>query len=464
MNPEKENTELEPVTSEETEMVPAESIETTVTEVQATAAPGEVNSDDGTMEDIEDEDQENTNALNLQTEDDFQKEVDRLRAIAETPQRAQRSTGIRPGRFRAKQSSAAKPTLPPETMEMNTQRVQIFQSYAKKTVLMGRVVSIEREFRRDDGSENGGRMRYYVIVMYGKYQVYIPAEEFVETPMEEIWAIRRKNHEELTLEQSTERFLTARMHAIIPFVVTKALPDSDTENRLKVGGSRIEAMKRLRIKYWYGKTMDGKSYYINAGDKIPAPEKADDSMSGGTNYGIYQRCARIVAVTKGGIRVELFGAESFIPVRDITWNRMKNVRDLEECQVGYPIDVMITNVTRQTDAPTLDECGVTFTASVKEAHGDPRRKYISMFATGSIESGVVSYVKLPDAENPDVTPRIFVSLDKANHEMQCMCNFPTAPAGESIVLPKIGTRAIIRISQVNTEKAYLHGAVISLGN
>ena len=390
----------------------------------------------------------------MTTAEEFDAAVDSLRSIAEKKRKKKNETRVRPGVFRTKGS--AKPrALTEEEIVLQSQKVRIFQSYANKTILMGEVVAIGKRFMRLEGEETG-HMQFYVVVMYGEYQVHIPVSMFTDTDMRTVLELRRQSDETITIEQVTERYLMTRIHSIVPFVVTDVVPTDEQVNGLIVIGSRIDAMAMLRVRFWYGKTADKKNDYRNAGDIIYALAASEsDSIRKTRTFEPYMRCARVITVTRGGIRIELDGAETFIPIRDLSWNQMADAR--KQYKPGDTVSVMIKSITRKASTPDVDNCGVDFTASVKEVGGNPKAKYISMFNTGTLESGEISYVRMPTAANPNAVPRVFVLMDKTGHKMQCMCPFPNGK-----LIPKPGMRVIVRITVVNTEKMFLYGHIYQM--
>lgn len=381
----------------------------------------------------------------------LEEQLNQLKLLAES-KTIPNGPPIIPGKF-LPHGKTRRPTKRKETEEERKTRartVHIYQSYVNKSVLMARVVSVNSQFeRRSDGTSF---MHYYVVAMYGPYQVYIPVEKFTETSMEYILSIHQRRNPNMTLDQATERYLTARLGAVIPFIVTNIVPPDEEDGTLRVGGDRVEAMVRMRIRYWFATTTDNR-IYRNVGDVINSVTVDEDDPD---NLDVLRRSARVVAASASGIRVELDGVETFIQSRDLSWSMISDARTLYK--VGDVVDLVIKSIDRKQEE-NLRDSTVTFTASVKETTENPRLKMINLFKENALEIGTISFIQVPTADRPNLRPRVFVRMDRTNGQMQCMCPFPNGDRA-----PEIGKKVNVRITAINSEKGQMVGIITHISD
>lgn len=305
-----------------------------------------------------------------------------------------------------------------EARERKLAQITLYQSFVNKRVLSGNVIGVRPAF--DRGSPN--KMHYYVIVPNGPYQVYIPVEKFTDTDMEELCKSYQRNDPSKTVEDATKIYLQSRLGAEIEYVVTNLPEDGDLENSMVVGGNRVEAMRRNRIHFWFGTTTAGTNL-ININDKAQA---------------------RVIAVARSGIRVEIFGVESFIRSRDLAWNMIQDAA--EYFSVGDRVTVLITDIKRDMD----NDYAVEFSASVKLAAPDPRDNGLRLFADGGIYTGVINYIRVPEMDD-NRRPAVFVKLADG---VQCMCPFPNGT-----VAPAQGSKVYVRITNHDDQRKFLFGRI-----
>ena len=104
--------------------------------------------------------------------------------------------------------------------------------------------------------------------------------------------------------------------------------------------------------------------------------------------------ARVVSVIRAGIFVDLFGAECYIPLRELSYQRW--VDATAHYQSGQRVLVRVLEVDRS------DRSRLRVSASVKQAGENPYEKALKKYAVGSLYVGTVSMVD---------TTGVFVSLD-----------------------------------------------------
>lgn len=104
--------------------------------------------------------------------------------------------------------------------------------------------------------------------------------------------------------------------------------------------------------------------------------------------------ARVVAVVRAGVFVELFGVETFIPLRELSYQRMLDATAVY--QPGQRVVVKLLEIHRE------DRDHIQVAASVKQASANPYEKALRRYSVGNRYVGTVSMVD---------TTGVFVALD-----------------------------------------------------
>ena len=175
--------------------------------------------------------------------------------------------------------------------------------------------------------------------------------------------------------------------------------------------SRLDAMKIKRKKYYIASDRDG-------------------------NHLLYEGVcaeARVVSVIRAGIFAEVFGAEVYIPLRELSYQRVMDASGY--FQPGQRILVKIIKAER------IDKENVKVTASVKQAAENPYEMALRRYTVGNRYVGTVSMV--------DVNG-VFVSLDGG---IDCLCSYPKRGR------PPRGARVTVRILGINRETNRIWGAI-----
>lgn len=153
------------------------------------------------------------------------------------------------------------------------------------------------------------------------------------------------------------------------------------------------------------------------------------------NYQIYEGIraeARVVSVIRAGIFVDLFGAECYIPLRELSYQRW--VDATTHYQPGQRVLVKVLGVDR-TDRNKLH-----VSASIKQAGENPYEKALKKYSVGNRYVGTVSMVD---------TTGVFVSLDG----IDCLCTYPKRGR------PPRGSRVTVRILGINHESNRIWGTI-----
>ena len=178
-----------------------------------------------------------------------------------------------------------------------------------------------------------------------------------------------------------------------------------------MAANRLEAMALKRREYYFRTDRDG-------------------------NYQIYEGIraeARVVSVIRAGIFVDLFGAECYIPLRELSYQRWVDAGS--HYQPGQRVLVKVLEVDRS------DRNKPRVSASVKQASENPYEKALKKYAVGNRYVGTVSLVDLSG---------VFVSLDGG---IDCLCTHPKRGR------PPRGARVTVRILGINNETNRIWGVI-----
>lgn len=302
-------------------------------------------------------------------------------------------------RRRVHQRSAARPvsvlsidagrTVETEADKARNDLLDLVESQKTGRILTGTLQGVERAVNSKTSS--------MAVIYHGVFKVIIPAEEAVVVP---------EDTRGRSTEETLSYMLTKRLGAEVDYIV-KGI---DQQSNLAVG-SRLEAMAAKRKEYYFGTDRDG-------------------------NYRIYSGVcaeARIVSVIRAGIFVDLFGLETYIPLRELSYQRWMDAGLY--FQAGQRVLVKVLEVERS------GRDSVRVTTSVKQAGENPYEKALRMYSVDSCYVGTVSMV--------DVNG-VFVALDGG---IDCLCSYPKRGR------PPRGARVTVRILGINHESNRIWGAI-----
>ena len=281
------------------------------------------------------------------------------------------------------------PSVETEAEKEQSDLLDLIESMKSKRLLTDTIQGIE---------ELGGNPNNTVAVIHhGLFKVVIPIEEAVELPA----GFSGDNEDEM------RRFLLSkRLGAEVDYIV-KGL---DQEAGV-AAASRLEAMRAKQKAYYYGKDRD-------FNDLIYEGVCAE---------------ARVVSAIRAGIFVDLFGLEVYIPLRELSYQRLLDAAS--QFQPGQRILVKILAVDRS------DRNRIKVYASVKQAGANPYEKAMRMYSVGNKYVGSVSTV---DANG------VFVALDGG---VDCLCSYPKRGR------PPRGARVTVRILGINHDTNRIWGAI-----
>ena len=200
--------------------------------------------------------------------------------------------------------------------------------------------------------------------------------------------------------------LTKRLGAEVDFIVKGIDKDANV-----AVASRLDAMKSKRKQYYFGTDREGNNLLYSG------------------------QCAeaRVVSVIRAGIFVDIFGLEVYIPLRELSYQRIMNAA--EYFRPGQRILVKILELDR------TDKNNIKVTASVKQSAENPYEKALRRYVVDNRYVGTVSMVD---------TNGVFVALDGG---VDCLCSYPKRGR------PPRGARVTVRILGISHETNRIWGAI-----
>ena len=295
-----------------------------------------------------------------------------------------------PGRRRQRVVSIdAERTVETDTDRLRSDLLDLVESFKSKRILTGTIQGVERLADNPEMS--------YAVIYHGDFKVIIPAEEMVTLP-EDLHGLSKND--------ALFSMVNRRMGAELDYIV-KGI---DQETGL-AAASRLEAMSIKRREYYYGAGRDGNNLLYE---------------------GVCAE-ARVVSVLRGGVFVELFGVEAYIPLRELSYQRMLDATAVY--QPGQRVVVKLLEIHRE------DRDNIRVAASVKQAGANPYEKALKRYSVGNRYVGTVSMVD---------TTGVFVALDGG---IDCLCSYPKRGR------PPRGARVTVRILGINHETNRIWGVI-----
>lgn len=280
-------------------------------------------------------------------------------------------------------------TVETEADKARNDLLDLIESMKTQKILTGTIQGVEQP--EDNPS------RSLAVIYHGDFKVIIPAEEAVLPPEDN----RGRSQEDVM-----HYTLTKRLGAEVDYIVKGIDPQSGV-----AVASRLEAMAAKRKEYYFGTDRDGNNILYE---------------------GVCAE-ARIVSVIRAGIFVDLFGLEIYIPLRELSYQRLLDASS--QFQPGQRVLGKILSIDRS------DRNHIKASASVKQAGENPYEKALRRFSVGNRYVGTVSMVD---------TTGVFVALDGG---VDCRCSYPKRGR------PPRGARVTVRILGLNMESNRIWGAI-----
>lgn len=283
----------------------------------------------------------------------------------------------------------AERTVETESDKLRSDLLDLVESMKGRKILTGTIQGVERLASNPE--------MCYAVIYHGDFKVIIPVLDAIEEP---------EDYRGQPKGDVLHYLLNKRLGAEVDYVVNRIDPEGGV-----VAASRLEAMALKRREYYFRTDRDG-------------------------NYQIYEGIraeARVVSVIRAGIFVDLFGAECYIPLRELSYQRW--VDAASHYQPGQRVLVKVLDVDRS------DRSKPRVAASVKQASENPYEKALKKYAVGNRYVGTVSMVDLSG---------VFVSLDGG---IDCLCTHPKRGR------PPRGARVTVRILGINNENNRIWGVI-----
>lgn len=288
----------------------------------------------------------------------------------------------------------AERTVETDSDKLRSDLLDLVESMKSKKILTGSIQGVERLSNDPELS--------YAVIYHGDFKVIIPVLDAVEEP---------EDYRDQPKGEVLHYLLNKRLGAEVDYIVQHI----DQEGGV-VSASRLEAMALKRREYYFRTDRDG-NYQIYAGIRAEA---------------------RVVSVIRAGIFVDLFGAECYIPLKELSYQRW--VDAAAHYQPGQRVLVKVLEVDRS------DRSRPRVTVSVKQADENPYEKALKKFAVGSLYVGTVSMVDLTG---------VFVSLDGG---IDCLCTYPKRGR------PPRGARVTVRVLGINDENNRIWGVITHMSS
>ena len=250
----------------------------------------------------------------------------------------------------------AKRTVETDADKAKNDLIDLTESLKADKILTGKVQGIERNFQGYDS---------VAVLYHGVFKVVIPVEDMVEKP---------QNVEERSLEDAYYYLGMRRLGAEVDYVVNSVFYDE-----MLAVASRLDAMQIKRKRFYRG----------GAGSLVHEGVRAE---------------ARIVSVIRAGIFVDVFGVECFVPLRELSYQRIGNAT--AQFRTGDRVIVKVLSVDNK------DMSNIKIQVSVKQASINPYEFALKKYSVGNRYVGTVSMV---DKNG------VFVALDGG---VDCLCRFP----------------------------------------
>lgn len=282
-----------------------------------------------------------------------------------------------------------RPSVETEADKARNDLLDLMESMKTKRILTDTIQGIERLAE--------GHGPSLAVIYHGDIKVIIPADQTVDPP---------EDFRGQLPEDVLHYMITKRLGAEVDYII-KGI---DAKAGVAVG-SRLEAMAAKRRAYYFGTDRDGNNLLYE---------------------GICAE-ARVVSVIRAGIFVDLFGLEVYIPLRELSYQRML---DAQDCfQSGQRILVKILRIDRS------DRNHIRVSASIKQAGENPYERALRRYTVGNRYVGTVSMVDMNG---------VFVSLDGG---IDCLCSYPKRGR------PPRGARVTVRILGINNVSNRIWGVI-----
>lgn len=310
---------------------------------------------------------------------------------------------LRPGRFAFRGNEDATITddgdrnfVPQYEQENLRAKEEAIYSANTGYVLKGEVKSVSQH-------KLNGQTFYSAMINYGEINVLIPYEKFHQTT----------KPSEAQDERYQRSMIDKRLKAEVDFVIEEL----DLAHNVAIG-NRLKAMEIKRARYWFGKNTLTGEYLLQPGTRV---------------------MAKVVALSNVGVFLESFGLEFFVPVSEMSYQRIV----VKECglEVGDKVVVRLLDISRIEEGYK-----VRISASIKQAKPDPRDRAMRVYNVGNACAGVVTHIN--SATN---NGGIYVNIEPG---VDVFCNWKAG------ILPQTGDKVTINITNKDLKMKRLYGNIV----
>ena len=263
--------------------------------------------------------------------------------------------------------------------------IDLTESLKADKILTGKVQGVEKNFQGHNS---------VAVLYHGVFKIVIPAEDMVDKPEET---------DGRSLDEAYHYMLTRRLGAETDYLVNSIFYDD-----MIAFASRLDAMQVKRKRFYRG----GEGALVHEGVRAEA---------------------RVVSVIRAGIFVDLFGVECFIPLRELSYQRIANA--MSQFKSGDRVIVKVLSVDNK------DMNNIKIKASVKQASVNPYEFALKKYSVGNRYVGTVSMV---DKNG------VFVSLEGG---VDCLCRFPARGR------PMKGARVTVQILGIDEKSNRIWGII-----
>ena len=263
--------------------------------------------------------------------------------------------------------------------------IDLTESLKADKILTGKVQGVEKNFQGHNS---------VAVLYHGVFKIVIPAEDMVDKPEET---------DGRSLDEAYHYMLTRRLGAETDYIVNSIFYDD-----MIAFASRLDAMQVKRKRFYRG----GEGALVHEGVRAEA---------------------RVVSVIRAGVFVDLFGVECFIPLRELSYQRIANA--MSQFKAGDRVIVKVLSVDNK------DMNNIKIKASVKQASVNPYEFALKKYSVGNRYVGTVSMV---DKNG------VFVSLEGG---VDCLCRFPARGR------PMKGARVTVQILGIDEKSNRIWGII-----
>ncbi len=258
-----------------------------------------------------------------------------------------------------------------------------------------------------EGVESYGSNLIAAVLHHGPFKVVIPSEKFADSYPEYRPEMGYKSRQDMI-----KIMLGKRIGSEVDFLVRGEV---NTEDDIAMA-SRVDAMKRIRNARYLKRDPQG-NRYMYAGAIAEA---------------------RVQVVARSGIIVEIQGAETFVPLEELSYTRCRDAGELFSVGELKPAKILEININEETNE-------VDIKVSLKAAEENPIKRMLPQLQKGGMYGGSVTVITVYG---------VFIQLDNG---CEVLCKYPSF--GNA---PVAGSRAVVKLTSIDEKKMRIMGTISSI--